>query len=147
MKFQSFDLGLLSKKISKNSQSPIKRHHLCWFDLYIVYQAFFESLLAKPPPKMSVNAFAVRQRAAEGHWFNTEDRLAIVRRLERMVESVSYMNFLEFFLSLVPSNCMTQCAPKGSGPRRHRIVDMLLKICLINYSKILEFFFVAGKTR
>lgn len=36
---------------------------------------------------MSVNAFAMRQRAAEGHWFNTEDRLAIVRRLERMVES------------------------------------------------------------
>jgi hypothetical protein len=51
---------------------------------------------------MSVNAFTVRQRAAEGHWFNTEDRLAIVRRLERMVESVSYMDFLEFFQSLAP---------------------------------------------
>lgn len=46
---------------------------------------------------MSVNAFAVRQRAAEGHWFNTEDRLAIVRRLERMVESVRCMNFVDFF--------------------------------------------------
>ena len=50
---------------------------------------------------MSINAFAVRQRAAEGHWFNTEDRLAIVRRLERMVESVSSRNFLDFFQSLV----------------------------------------------
>jgi|LakMenEpi03Aug12_release.lakeMendotaPanAssembly.Ray.scaffolds.fasta_scaffold2085731_1 hypothetical protein len=48
---------------------------------------------------MSVNAFAVRQRAAEGHWFNTEDRLAIVRRLERMVESVRSPYFLNFFLS------------------------------------------------
>jgi hypothetical protein len=48
---------------------------------------------------MSANAFAVRSRAAEGHWFNTEDRLAIVRRLERMVESVSQTNFPDFFPS------------------------------------------------
>ena len=38
---------------------------------------------------MSGNAFAARQRAAEGHYFNTEDRLAIMRHLERLVESVS----------------------------------------------------------
>ena len=38
---------------------------------------------------MSASAFAQRQRAAEGHYFNIEDRLHIVRRLERMVEAVS----------------------------------------------------------
>ena len=38
---------------------------------------------------MSANAFAARQRAAEGHWGHTEERLAILRHLERLVESVS----------------------------------------------------------
>jgi hypothetical protein len=35
---------------------------------------------------MSSTAFARRQRAAEGQWFGAEDRLAIIRRLERLVE-------------------------------------------------------------
>ncbi len=44
---------------------------------------------------MSTSAFAARQKAAEGHWFNSEERLAVLRHLERMVENVSYseLNF------------------------------------------------------
>lgn len=46
---------------------------------------------------MNANAFAARAAASEGQWFATEQRLAIIRRLERMVEAVSTFNF--FFIT------------------------------------------------
>ena len=37
-----------------------------------------------------MSSFASLGRAQEGYFFNSEERLAVVRRLERLVESVSY---------------------------------------------------------
>jgi hypothetical protein len=34
----------------------------------------------------ALGAFATRQRAAEGHWFNTEGQLAVMRHLEKLVQ-------------------------------------------------------------
>ena len=36
----------------------------------------------------AMGSFASRQRAAEGHWFNTEGQLAVMRHLEKMVQQV-----------------------------------------------------------
>ena len=37
---------------------------------------------------MSTDAFSARAAASEGKWFNKEQRLALARRVERMVELV-----------------------------------------------------------